>query len=83
MSFNLKLNDIVDRYNYYGGLPKLSEQDLRKVHNWLQLINFALRAAVLEQTEKMGLYNESKIVELTINKLFNFKKEKSYSSKQK
>jgi hypothetical protein len=68
---NLKLNDIVDRYNYYGGLPKLSEQDLRKVHNWLQLINFALRAAVLEQTEKTGLYNESKIVELTINKLFN------------
>jgi hypothetical protein len=68
---NLKLNDIVDRYNYYGGLPKLSEHDLRKIHNWLQLINYALRAAVLEQTEKTGLYNDNKIVEMTISKLFN------------
>jgi hypothetical protein len=51
---NLKLLQIVDRYNMYGGKPNLKSQDLRKLHNWLQLINFILRAAIMEKLDSQS-----------------------------
>lgn len=55
-----KLNEMIGKYNTYGGMPKLASNDLRKVHNWLQLINFMLRVAVMEKLEESE--TDSKII---------------------
>lgn len=71
---NLKLNEIVHKYNRYGGKPKLGLSDLRKIHNWLQLINFALRAAVMIQEDRSGEHSDhKKLVEAVSERLFNSK----------
>ena len=45
------LAELPARYNAYGGLPKMTGREIRKVHNWMLQVNFALRAAVLQQEE--------------------------------
>ena len=42
---DFKLYQMISKYNLYGGQPELTSKDLRKIHNWLQMINFLLRAA--------------------------------------
>jgi hypothetical protein len=52
------LSDMPALYNAHGGMPKMSEREMRKVHNWMQQVSFGLRAAVMEQEERspsMGL----------------------------
>jgi hypothetical protein len=64
---NYKLNQVIEKYNFYGGKPELTLQDLRKVHNWLQLINFALRLAIME---KLDDQQDSKIIDEIVKTLF-------------
>lgn len=64
---NLKLLQIVEKYNSYGGKPNLTSQDLRKLHNWLQLINFVLRAAIME---KLDSKPDSVIIEEIVKNFF-------------
>lgn len=45
----LTLAELPALFNEYGGRPILSESATRKVHNWVQQVSFALRAAVMEQ----------------------------------
>ena len=74
---NLKLNEIVTKFNRYGGKPRLGSSDLRKIHNWLQLINFTLRAAVLVQEERSGKHSDvKKLIEAVSERLFNSKETK-------
>jgi len=65
---NFKLYQMVSKYNLYGGKPDLTSADLRKIHNWMQLINFLLRAAYIKKFEHES---DSKIVELIISNLFS------------
>ena len=77
ISFDLKLNEIVNKFNKYGGKPRLGSSDLRKIHNWLQLINFALRAAVMVREDRSGKFTDpKKLVEAVSEKLFNSKETK-------
>jgi hypothetical protein len=46
---NLKLVNLPSLYNYYGGLPKLDENQYRTVHNWLLQAHFAYRAVLVEK----------------------------------
>ncbi len=46
------LTELPARYNSYGGMPVMSEKDMRKVHSWMQSVSFALRAAILDQELK-------------------------------
>lgn len=46
---NLKLINLPELYNEYGGLPKLEPSQYRTVHNWLQQAHFALRAILVEK----------------------------------
>lgn len=72
LSTNFKLNEIINKFNKYGGKPRLAQSDLRKIHNWLQLINFALRAALLINEEKSGKHSDTKkLIEAVSDKLFN------------
>ena len=72
LSSNFKLNEIINKFNRYGGKPRLAQSDLRKIHNWLQLINYALRAAVLLSEERSGKHSETKkLIEAACEKLFD------------
>jgi len=64
---NYKLHQMIEKYNSYGGKPELTSQDLRKVHNWLYLINFVLRAVIME---KLSDQSDAKIIEEIIKGLF-------------
>jgi len=64
---NFKLYQMINKYNFYGGKPDLTSKDLRKIHNWLQLINFLLRIAFIKKYESE---NDSKIIELDLTNLF-------------
>jgi hypothetical protein len=64
---NYKLNQVIEKYNSYGGKPELTFQDLRKVHNWLQLINYILRIALME---KFNDQPDTKIVDEIVKTLF-------------
>ena len=53
-----KLADLPSLYNQNGGLPILSEKDLRKIHNWVQQVGFGIRAAVMEQEGRKPLFDD-------------------------
>jgi hypothetical protein len=64
---NYKLYQMIEKYNSYGGKPELTSQDLRKVHNWLHLINFILRAALIEKNSNLS---DAKIIEEVVKTLY-------------
>jgi len=46
---HLKLINLPQLYNKYGGLPILEDSQYRTVHNWLQQAHFAFRAILVEK----------------------------------
>ena len=45
---SLTLAELPGRFNVHGGMQKLASKDVRKVHNWIQQLSFAMRAAAIE-----------------------------------
>ena len=68
-SDDLKLSDLPARYNANGGGPTLSMRDMRKTHNWLQQVSFAIRAAAMEQEMRKDA-NDADIAERVFRRLY-------------
>jgi len=54
------LNELPSRFNHHIGNSQLEDKDMRKIHNWLQQISFAVRAAMIYDEIKNS--NDVKIV---------------------
>ena len=69
---SLTLQDIPGRYNALGGLPVLTKKDGRKIHNWMQQVMVAIRAAVIIQESKAPSSIERfSLVERVVRRLYD------------
>jgi hypothetical protein len=52
---NPTLSELPSLFNKYGGSPKLTDKDVRRVHNWVHQIGFGLRATAIEVARREGI----------------------------
>lgn len=71
---SLTLQELPDRYNHNGGMPKLASSDLRKVHNWLQQVSFAIRAAAIDHALDNGMNDADEIASIVLSNLYSNEK---------
>lgn len=71
---SLTLQELPDRYNHNGGLPKLASSDLRKVHNWLHQVSFAIRAAAIDHALDSGAEDADEIASMVLSNLYSNEK---------
>lgn len=68
---NLTLKELINKYNKYGGTPKLASNDLRKLHNWIQQISFVTRAAsIINELEENFNLSEEQIANNVYQNLY-------------
>lgn len=68
---DMTLADLPARYNAHGGLPRLADKDVRTVHNWLQQVSVALRAAVMDEEEARPTEGGLSVPERVLRRLFS------------